>query len=85
LIAIDWRRRSVVDLMEVTAHVITREHVMEGVPEMIHDMQVEETSLMEQSSSLCMNRSGKHEAGEHVGVSSNCKGVNDGPDNILLR
>lgn len=35
--------RSVADLMEAGAHVITREQVMEGVPEMIHDVQVEAT------------------------------------------
>ncbi|ASV84705.1 urease subunit gamma 1 [Ochrobactrum quorumnocens] len=35
--------RSVSDLMEAGAHVIAREQVMEGVPEMIHDVQVEAT------------------------------------------
>ena len=35
--------RSVADLMEAGAHVITREQVMEGVAEMIHDVQVEAT------------------------------------------
>ncbi|MFK4822309.1 urease subunit gamma [Ochrobactrum quorumnocens] len=35
--------RSVADLMEAGAHVIAREQVMEGVPEMIHDVQVEAT------------------------------------------
>ena len=35
--------RSVADLMDAGAHVITREQVMEGVPEMIHDIQVEAT------------------------------------------
>lgn len=35
--------RSVADLMEVGAHVITREQVMAGVAEMIHDVQVEAT------------------------------------------
>ncbi|MEM7289647.1 MAG: urease subunit gamma [Pseudomonadota bacterium] len=35
--------RSVADLMEAGAHVITREKVMEGIPEMIHDIQVEAT------------------------------------------
>ncbi len=35
--------RSVADLMEAGAHVITRDQVMEGVPEMIHDVQVEAT------------------------------------------
>ncbi|NKW09385.1 urease subunit gamma [Ochrobactrum tritici] len=35
--------RSVADLMEAGAHVITREQVMDGVPEMIHDIQVEAT------------------------------------------
>ena len=34
---------SVADLMEQGAHVITREQVMEGIPEMIHDIQVEAT------------------------------------------
>jgi urease subunit gamma len=35
--------RSVADLMEAGAHVLTRNQVMEGVPEMIHDVQVEAT------------------------------------------
>jgi urease subunit gamma len=35
--------RSVADLMEAGAHVITRDHVMEGIAEMIHDVQVEAT------------------------------------------
>ena len=35
--------RSVADLMAEGAKVISREQVMEGVPEMIHDVQVEAT------------------------------------------
>ncbi len=35
--------RSVADLMEAGAHVLTREQVMPGVAEMIHDVQVEAT------------------------------------------
>ncbi|MBW8639282.1 urease subunit gamma [Hoeflea sp. WL0058] len=35
--------RAVADLMEAGAHVITRDQCMEGVPEMIHDVQVEAT------------------------------------------
>ena len=35
--------RSVADLMEAGAHVLTREQVMHGIPEMIHDIQVEAT------------------------------------------
>jgi urease subunit gamma/beta len=35
--------RSVAELMEAGAHVITAEQVMEGVAEMIHDVQVEAT------------------------------------------
>ena len=35
--------RRVADLMEAGAHVITRDQVMEGIPEMIHDVQVEAT------------------------------------------
>ena len=35
--------RSVADLMEAGAHVIGRGQVMEGIPEMIHDVQVEAT------------------------------------------
>lgn len=35
--------KSVADLMEAGAHVITRDQVMEGVAEMIHDVQVEAT------------------------------------------
>ena len=35
--------RSVADLMEAGAHVVTRDQVMEGIAEMIHDVQVEAT------------------------------------------
>jgi urease subunit gamma len=35
--------KSVADLMEAGAHVVSRAQVMEGVPEMIHDVQVEAT------------------------------------------
>lgn len=35
--------RSVADLMEAGAHVITRYQVMEGIAEMLHDVQVEAT------------------------------------------
>ena len=35
--------RSVADLMEAGAQVITCDQVMEGIPEMIHDVQVEAT------------------------------------------
>jgi urease subunit gamma len=35
--------RSVAELMRASAQVITREQVMEGVAEMIHDVQVEAT------------------------------------------
>src|SRR5437016_5427175 len=35
--------RSVADLMEAGAHVITRLQVMEGIPDMIPDVQVEAT------------------------------------------
>ncbi|MEX2518821.1 MAG: urease subunit gamma [Paracoccaceae bacterium] len=35
--------RSVAELMEAGAHVIIREQCMEGIPEMIHDVQVEAT------------------------------------------
>lgn len=35
--------RSVADLMEDAAHVIARNQVMEGVADMIHDVQVEAT------------------------------------------
>lgn len=35
--------RSVADLMEAGAHVVTTDQCMEGVPEMIHDVQVEAT------------------------------------------
>ena len=34
---------SVADLMEAGAHVVTRQQVMEGIPEMIPDVQVEAT------------------------------------------
>ena len=35
--------RSVADLMQAGAHVITRDQVMPGIAEMIHDVQVEAT------------------------------------------
>ena len=35
--------RSVADMMEAGAHVITRNQCMDGIPEMIHDVQVEAT------------------------------------------
>ena len=35
--------RSVSDLMEAGAQVLTRDQVMEGIPEMIHDIQIEAT------------------------------------------
>jgi len=35
--------RSVADLMQMGAHVITRDQVMAGIAEMIHDVQVEAT------------------------------------------
>jgi len=35
--------RSVADLMQAGATVLTRKQVMEGIPEMIHDIQVEAT------------------------------------------
>jgi len=35
--------RSVADLMEAGAHVITRDQVMDGIADMIHDIQVEAT------------------------------------------
>ena len=35
--------RAVADLMEAGAHVISRDQVMDGIAEMIHDVQVEAT------------------------------------------
>ena len=35
--------RSVADLMAAGAKILTRDQVMEGIPEMIHDIQVEAT------------------------------------------
>lgn len=35
--------RTVAELMREGAHVLTRDQVMEGIPEMIHDIQVEGT------------------------------------------
>ena len=35
--------RSVAELMEAGAQVLTRDQVMEGIPEMIHDIQIEAT------------------------------------------
>ena len=35
--------RTVAELMEAGAHVLTRSQVMDGIPEVIHDIQVEAT------------------------------------------
>jgi urease subunit gamma len=35
--------RTVAELMQAGAHVLTRDQVMPGIPEMIHDIQVEAT------------------------------------------
>jgi urease subunit gamma len=35
--------RSVADMMEAGGHIVTREQCMEGIAEMIHDVQVEAT------------------------------------------
>ena len=35
--------RTVAELMQTGAHVLTRAQVMDGIPEMIHDVQVEAT------------------------------------------
>jgi urease gamma subunit len=35
--------RTVAELMDAGAHVVTRDQVMSGIPEMIHDVQVEAT------------------------------------------
>jgi urease subunit gamma len=35
--------KSVADLMSASGHVLTRDQVMEGISEMIHEMQVEAT------------------------------------------
>lgn len=35
--------KSVADLMQAGAQVLSREHVMDGIPEMIHEIQVEAT------------------------------------------
>jgi len=35
--------KSVAELMQAGAHVLTRAHVMDGIAEMIHDIQVEAT------------------------------------------
>lgn len=35
--------RTVADLMEAGAHIITRDQCMEGIPEIIHEVQVEAT------------------------------------------
>jgi urease subunit gamma len=37
--------KTVAELMETGAHVLTRDQVMYGIPEMIHDIQVEATFL----------------------------------------
>ncbi len=38
-----WKRVSVADLMSEGATVLSRDQVIEGVPEMIHEIQVEAT------------------------------------------
>jgi urease subunit gamma len=35
--------RSVAELMQIGAKLLTREEVMDGIPEMIHDVQIEAT------------------------------------------
>ena len=35
--------KTVAELMEAGAHVLSRDQVMEGIPEMLHDVQVEAT------------------------------------------
>ena len=35
--------KTVAELMEAGGHVLTRKQVMDGIPEMIHDIQVEAT------------------------------------------
>ena len=47
--------RTVAELMEAGAHVITRAQVMDGIAEMIHDIQVEATFPTARSSSPCTN------------------------------
>jgi urease subunit gamma len=37
------RGKTVAELMEAGAHVLTRAQVMDGIPEMIYDIQVEAT------------------------------------------
>ena len=49
--------KRVATLMEEGAHVITRGQVMEGVAEMIHDVQVEATFRTAPNSSPCTSRS----------------------------
>jgi urease subunit gamma len=47
--------RSVAELMAYGATLLERSQVMEGVPEMIHDVQVEATFLDSVSKLQCMN------------------------------
>ncbi len=51
------RAFSVPDLMEAGAHVISRDQVMEGIPEMIHDIQIEATFPDGTKLRPCTNRS----------------------------
>ncbi len=48
--------RSVAELMQAGATVLTRAQVMDGIPEMIHDIQVEATFPTGPSSSPCTSQ-----------------------------
>ena len=48
--------RTVVDLMDAGRHVLTRDDVMEGIAEMVRDVQVEATFADGPNSSRCTTR-----------------------------
>ena len=53
--------RTVADLMEAGAHVITRAQVMEGIAEMIHDVQVDDFSTVHLERHQGANLVGTHQ------------------------
>ena len=48
--------KTVADLMEEGAHVLTRAQVMDGIPEMIHNIQVEATFPVHKHANLSRSR-----------------------------
>jgi urease subunit gamma/beta len=80
--------RSVADLMEAGAHVITADQVMEGIAEMIHDVQVEAT-FPDGTKLVTVHEPirGGHEPGIHPGEVMTLPGdltINEGREALVL-